>query len=211
MRVSLIPTASPIFISQLYRKSLLFPALREFDARASGKDFRIQPPPLGREFELRAARPILRGARREVSWQNRTVLRQEVHSDGLVELFYQFRPPDGENYVSVECVLAFVANGLLIADAMRQIAGTPMAELVLDVEIGSAPSPFKLAWPDIVHGISRMGDASGPIEHNPLRLPPYTVTETEGFGEIVRNVINDLREAAHPHAIDDFEIDFSEA
>lgn len=51
-----------------------------------------------------------------------------------------------------------------------------------------------------------VGSDVGTFEENPLWFPQHTFTDESQVGAVVKRVMNDAREAAGLHAIDDFEI-----
>ena len=208
IRFSVVPTTGPINIERVYDQDTLFPDIRVFAARVEGKDTRLDPPGRVGSINHMPPRPILRGARRVSEGDDKMSLIHEVHSDGLVELFFSFESGQGGNHVFMEWTLGLLANVLVIADATRQVAGMPAVEMALDVEIGS--SVTTPVYCDLsVRKFLGVGDReSGPLDPNPLRLPPYTVTDVGNFSRIVKQVMNDLREAAGFRAIDDFEVKF---
>ena len=205
MRITVLPTSAPLFIDRPYAKHALFPTLSEFEATESGRKISLNLGPTGRSLGSRPASPILCGGRREQWLENRnTVVRQEVHADGMLEFMTRVDPSRGSGgaRVSAGLVLGFAANALKIADTIRDTAGAPSAELVIDIQIQTAVDGGYLSW----FPTSRDEDDISHFHTNPVHLPRYTVVGLETFPDVITRLMNSLRESARLPAIDDFSI-----
>lgn len=210
VRISLLPTMTmPVVIDRAYQNEALFPPLRPFTSRIAGSEIILEAPTSVQDINNTAASPVLRGARRSSHEHDRFDLTHTVHGDGFVELLFAFGAQGGGAPIYSSWFLGLLANALVMADAVRQAAGGPGAQLVLDVEVGSWPS-----FPQL-HGFEELrymgvGDReSGTLEATPLRLPMYPIEDVTQFSDLMKRVMNDLREAAGLRAIEEFEVDFS--
>lgn len=210
LRLTLAPIQGRPFIHRVYRQWRLFPELRSFTATVGERKVKLVVPQSVSELSLMAVRPMLRGGRRAFHTEdNRFFVEQEVHSDGLAEIFFHFEPREPVNIAPLYSgwVMGLLANAFVIAESVRQVAEIPNAELVLDMEIGSS-----LLLPLTLGGFQELryagvGDPEiGTLQTNPLHLPRYTILGTDEFAPVAATVLNDLREAAGLPAMDDFAI-----
>lgn len=215
LRTTLLPIQGRALIQRVYRQLQLFPVLRDFRGTVNGRTVALDVPTSIGELRLMPVRPILRGGRRLFqSTDERFFVEQGVHGDGLVEIFFHFEPHGtGDAPVFIGWVMGFVANALIMAESVRQVAEIPSAEMALDIEIGSSQPHLNLT----LGGFSELQHAgvgeveSGTIQANPLHLPRYTVLGADEFPLVAATVLNDLRESAGLPAMDDFILDFGHA
>ncbi len=205
LRISIVSTYLSTIVDHVYRKDELFPELREFGASMGETTVQLSPPGSVQSISRVPIRPRLRGGFRESS-RDDLVLSQAVYGDGLIEFLFYLTSKNCENYMDLSAALNLLSNALVTADALRQAANSPGAEMVLDLEIAGAMSTPILAC----YGISRHADdvEQGKFESNPVRVPQYPVLNTQSFGGLVQRVMNDLREAAGLEAVDSFDVDF---
>jgi len=208
LRVSIASTYLSTVVDQVYRRPELFPELREFRANLEGKTIRLSPPGSVQSINHTPIGPRLRGGFRKSVEDEAFSLCQAVYGDGLVELLFYFTSHSGGNWVYPSWALSFLSNALLTADALRGVANSPGAEMLLDLEIeGAVSSPQLGDFEELRY--EGVGEREhGRFESNPLRLPQYPVLDAQSFGALVKRVMNDLREAAGLKAIDSLEVDF---
>ena len=100
--------------------------------------------------------------------------------------------------------LAVLANALTMSFAVRALAGVAGGEMLLDFEIQSPNRPAVVVDFEErrYQGIGNI--EQGIIELEPLRIDDYTVADVEEFGETLKTIMNEIREAAGLRALDDF-------
>lgn len=208
LRVTVLPTSSPIFFDRPYDDGRLWPPLTQFQCTEPGRDVTLSVGQTGRALGHYSPRPILRGGRRESRLEGvDTVLIQEVHSDGMVE--FQLRIDPGQEsdgaLVYASHILGFTANALKIAHSFRELVGHPSVELAVEVEIRARSGHGRLLWfPD------PFGEQNSAFHQNPVRLPRFPVAGPDSFPDVIRRVMNSLRESAGLKAFDDFYIDMDQ-
>lgn len=207
IRISIIPTSPSVVIHRIYDKLDLFPDLHQFIGIVSGNKVKLSPPISVQDINRSRVLPTLRGGLRTCTKNEKFFLSQAVYQDGLVELLFHFASEGGDSPVFSSWLLGLLCNALRIADTARRIAGAPGTELVLDLEIESGVSnPLYVGFEELRQVV--FDDIEqGVLEPNPLRLQ-YPVRGLGGFSDLVKWVLNDLREAAGLRAVDDFEVDF---
>lgn len=205
IRITALPTSAPLFIDRPYKHERLWPPLTEFQCTELERKVTLTVGETGRTLHHYSPRPILRGGRRESRLEHSdTILIQEVHCEGMVEFRLRIDPlqPSDGALVYVTHVLGLTANALKIAHSVRELASRPSVEMAVEVEILTRSKPGQLLWfPDSFR------DSSPTFHQNPVLLPRCTVAGPDAFRDVVRRVMNSLRESAGLEAFDEFDID----
>ena len=106
-------------------------------------------------------------------------------------------------------MLGLVANALTIVEATRQSAGATSAEFALDIEVSSSGFPPLLVDLSVRQYLGVGNRDGGKLSPSPLRLPKHLVANSGEFSVVIRDVMNDLREAAGLRAVEDVEVNFN--
>lgn len=209
MRVTALPIGGHVYIPQPYRSPALSHLYESLSATIDTQAVELLLP--GFRLASKPFTPILRGAHRDIV-SGHVRVAEEIHCDGLVELACRASvdPKDGA-LIYLGHPLSMVANVLLVAQRIRELSGVPRAELVLDVEISHDQMPGSVSTPEppklcSFGGLTSIG-VLGPLNPIPLRLPLRSVSTSEEFSSIVKDVLDDLLNATGHDARDDFEID----
>ena len=132
VRATVLPVGGNVHIDRVYRVeklTLLRPTIR---ATIDGEAQELWVPQ-GNVLPRLSFRPVLRGGMRITDTDERHVTAETIFSDGLVEFVYKYI--EQTEAIFAHQVVALAANALIVADAARQVAGVPGAELILDVEL----------------------------------------------------------------------------
>lgn len=211
IRATLLPISYELRIDRIYERFHDLGGLGRFKAIIDGKEVALNLPQSTDSIARAQVRPIFRGARRESFPSEGFLLKQEAHRDGMVELCLEFvpierAPPQTPIYMS--WALGVLANALQMSFAVQTMAGIAGTENLLDFEVQSVGGPALLYDFENrrFHGV---GDVDqGTIEPEPFRLNDYTVVGVEEFGDTIKTVMNELREAAGLRAVDQFTAEF---
>ena len=139
----------------------------------------------------------------------RRVTAETIFSDGLVEFAYKYI--EQTEAIFAHQVVALAANALLVADAARQVAGVPGAELILDVELRNDEWHSGRLARGAQFWFQPTGTQKELLGPEPLRLPMRSVGETGEFTLALRSLLDDLRNECNLPHVEQFEIDLSAA
>ena len=212
IRATVMPTAQVVAVDRPYANNDLWPQPTQRKGQIH------QLPAL---FNLRAAmqtygsgasdppQPILRGGRRNFVVAQGVFLRQEIHWDGLCDLWLHKQFSSSESGFDPIDVIGLAAEALHLADGVRRAGGAPGIDMILEVELGSSPpdkiTPPKLSgrWPPGNH-------------HNSRKLPsesyilPRIPIISDNFYDALKFHLNDLLNAAGNETCEDFLIDLGQ-
>ncbi len=207
IRVTTIPTTGNVYLDKPHRFSNLANLLPLLNGRVGRVPIEIFLPG-GRTLQQKSLRPIFRGARRDTTTPVGLLI-QEIHRDGLAEFVYRYEPQEVPGLVYITNVIGLVANALFLSDTIRQNAGIPSAEFLLDFEILSNRLVSERAVPVLAwfRELRLFTDPPGPLDPIPLRLPTFRVGDRDEFEPTIRDVIDHLLMATGMDPDFTFEID----
>lgn len=202
IRATVIPTTQSVALDKPYAIKELWPPPREnHNGTVDGNEFQFRFRPSLRKFK--PPQPILRGSRRElVLHGENSYCYQEVHWNGLVDMWYQFETETFPFFA--QTIVAVAIEAFRLADAARTLGGAPSIEMILEVELIQKPGIIKL-FPLCPTFVDNYDQPIGQL-HSPVLLPRAPIIGDD-FQYALKIVVNDLLNAFGNPSNDELSLD----